>query len=361
MEFLVSDPWAELIRDVSQSGCQYPEAGPSQPLVLRDFRDIWTSAVLYDAQIPQSVFRNALRKSHPLIEALHLALAKRSGKVLPPLSVASPILPIGELCQFALLSEAKSLAQNILPFYRFPSLWCPEGAYDEKEALWSIALLLRSFGKYLPIPPNPDPYFLALAKMAPKWVEEKETEEWGARLYQRMGIEAALASAGEGVPLGALRVGGVEIPAFGPHTYPLSDPSGFGIRRTYPDHRWAAAAAMPEVWFDARLDLVNGFLETRFFGLKMDRPLAFAFYVKAEQAEIDGGVIQPKSLRRYLGESKKIILERGGSRVAMQCDPSMKMEVIPLAGEGCFWNAEFLIAFEIPQIEGKGLFKLEIV
>jgi hypothetical protein len=28
-----------------------------------------------------------------------------------------------------------------------------------------------------------------------------------------------------------------------------------------------------------------------------------------------------------------------------------KVRIIPLAGEGCFWDTEFLAAFEIPSID----------
>ena len=362
MKILSSDPWAELIRDVNRSGCKNLEAGDLQPqnltLYLKKLRDIWAAAVLFEMPVPTRLFNSPLRKAHPLIEILHFDLAKRNAKRFPPLSHITPVLSIGELCQLALLKaisggDGKSLAQKILPFHQFSSLWCKEKAYNENEAVWSIALLLRAFGKYIPIPPNPDPYFIALAKFSPEWTEEQRIEDGGARLYLGPQMTAAFATSGEGIPLGVLHAGEIEIPAFGPHAYPLNDPNRFGIRRAYPEERWAATAAEPDVWFEAKPNLVQGIIETRFFGLKSESPIAFAYYVKAEEAHIEGDILKPKHLRRYLGPSKKVTFIKGASRLSLDCEPAVKMEVIPLAGEGCFWNANFLIAYEIPLIDGR--------
>ena len=370
MDLLAYDPWVELASDTCQPGCP-KEAGLLQPLplenaaYLRYLRSVWAALVLADQPIPPACLKTSHR-SEPLSAAISHLLRKQSGLNAPPLDLSPQTLPLGEQCQLALLRGIAGeggceLGQTLLPFLPFPSLFCPEGAYKERESLWSIALLLRSFGKYIPIPENPDPFFLALAKLAPKW-EVGNEENASAILCENSGISAALALAGKKIPLGALHSGSVAVPAFGPQVYPLNDPKGFGMDRALGDGQWAKVAAQPEIWFEIHPHFERGILETRFIGSKA----AFVFSIKAERAQIGGESFLPKSLQRYSGPPKKALFEKGKSALAIECSASARMELIPLAGEGCFWNAEFLLAFEIPplttqmaQMDGRVSFKFE--
>jgi hypothetical protein len=361
MNLVAYDPWTEFIDNPSQPRCRReglpPAADPEG--FLSQLKESWADSVLFGSNPSPSLLKNPLRNAHPIGAALsHLALQKKIDN-LPPLRRIPSVLPIAERCQLALLlgiagEEGEALGRKLLPFLSFPTLWCPEGAYREKEALWSIALLLRAFGKFVAIGDRPDPFFVALAKNMPRWESaEGEPADVDAFISRGPASVAAFATAGEKIPLGAALFHSLEIPAFGPHAYPLSDPSLFGIRRSFPDRRWAAAAGKPDVWFEIDPDLSRGLLQTRFLGHSMENPIAFAFFIKAERAEIERASFLPKSLQRYSGGAKRVEFSRRGIRTAIVCEQAPKMELIPLAGEGCFWNADFLLAFEIPPFDGR--------
>lgn len=362
------DPWAELI---DQSGCELQEAEIFRP--LDTLQSVWAALIL-NGKVPDvAILKSPLKKSDPIQEAIAFLLAQKLGVFTPPLSVSIPTLSIAEMCQLSILrwlsgSDGEKIARQILHFVNFPTLWSREGSYKDKEALWSISLLLRCFGTWVPIPENPDPYFICLAKLAPRWnrllsefasetpssrLSQEDFEDKRAILFKGEEIQAAFATMGEGIALGALSAFGLEFPALGPQAYPLNDPSRFGIRRVLREKRWGAVFAKPDVWFDMDPSLQGGIFQSRFIGLTPEFPMAFVFYVKAEKAQVGNEIFYPKSLLRYSGGSRKIVFERNESRVTIESGIPGKMDLIPLAGEGCFWNAEFLLAFEIPSFDGR--------
>jgi len=173
------------------------------------------------------------------------------------------------------------------------------------------------------------------------------------------GFTAAWALAGEGIPLGAFDAGEVKIPSLGPHSYPLNDSSLFGVCKTIPDGTWSRMASLPEVWHQAEFDPQQGNIKVRCLGLRPETPVAFVFYVKAQQAKIEGERFQPKTLCHYRGEAKPVLFMGPTSGLSIASIVPTQMELIPLAGEGCFWNSQFLLAFTMPIIDGNGIFKLE--
>ena len=99
-------------------------------------------------------------------------------------------------------------------------------------------------------------------------------------------------------------------------------------------------------------------LDFSFFGLKPEAPLAFSFYVKAGSAQVGNEKLQPKTLRRYQGISKPILF--GGGLCVESLTPG-KMEVIPLAGGGGYWDCEYLAAFEIHPVNAKMSFSFHFL
>src|SRR3989344_1741435 len=199
MQTLASDPWLPLIEE---AGCICPEVGAPRPLgadsYLHKLRESWARSVLLQEEVPAALFLRSLCKSHPLLEILSHRVVRIPS--LPPLRSLTPLLPIGERAQWALLrggEEGKKVAQSLLPFVAFPSLWSPEKGYSEKEALWSIALLLRSFGRYIPIPRDPSPIFLGPGKGAPWGGGGGGGGEAQALLHESPPFSAAVATAGE--------------------------------------------------------------------------------------------------------------------------------------------------------------------
>ena len=260
---------------------------------------------------------------------------------------------MGELCALAILKtlageDGQSLGRSILPFASFPSLWCSESAYHPQEAKKATSRLLCAFGRE-----SPDP-----ADALPKMSEEGPVSQARAHSLDFGGsIQNAFVLVGDKVPLGAMRSGLIEIPSFGPQVHPLNDPHLFGVHRKIADPRWSAVSARPEIWFEYFALPHQSSLEIRFFGLTPEAPVSFVFYVKAKQAKIDNEVYLSKSLHRYCKESKKVIFESGESRFSIENTCPFKMELIPLAGGGCFWDSDFLLGFEIPVHDGRAVFQ----
>ncbi len=150
-----------------------------------------------------------------------------------------------------------------------------------------------------------------------------------------------------GTSLGLIR----EVRAFGPQAFPLSDLNRFGIYGTA-EEGWVRTFALPEVWFHLQTERQEALsrLALRFVGLKPETPLAFVFYVQAQTCQIGNQTLKPKSLQRFQGEASAALFE---GKLKIESSQIHKTQVIPLAGEGCFWNADFLLAFELHPWESQ--------
>ncbi|MBU6383734.1 MAG: hypothetical protein KGR16_05405 [Verrucomicrobia bacterium] len=235
------------------------------------------------------------------------------------------LMPLPKLCQLALLwkqagfvREAGELAAWLKAFAPFPSLWCPEKEFDEEKTA-------RMFSKLQEIPP--------LASAA--------GFDCNVSLMQTAKVSAALTWDGHETALGAIRAAGFEIRAFGPQAERLP----FGIIGKGMNG-WARAACYPEVWLEMK-GAVQGEgikLNFRFVGVQPECPLSLVFYVVAPSCEVEKEILKPKTLRRFLGETAQVQFERKGMIVS---DVPQKVQIIPLAGETCFWGATFLLSYPI--------------
>lgn len=341
--------------------------------ILEQLRSIWTQIVLqgddclpaYTDQILHLI-KHPLKNAHPLSQLFTALLSKKLGQPYPPLNYDLGALTMGELCQAAILQtlagiDGQSLGQIVLSFSSFPSLWSRESEFHIQDAKTSIHLLFSAFGKELTRAQYENPYFSALAKVLPRMDISADSlaqsQERGHSFNLGDGIENVFVTVGDKVPLGAMKAGDIEIPAFGPQVYPLNNPSLFGVYRKIPDTRWASLSLNHEIWFEYFSLPSHGGIEIRFIGLTPEIPVYFVFYVKAELARIDQEIYLPKSLRRYCNASKKVVFEKGHSLFSIENTCPGKMELIPLAGEGCFWDSDFLLSFEIPVHDGRAVFQ----
>jgi len=339
-----------------------------QKKLEEELKTIWAQAVLSDIPLlDQPSFKSrALRSlrspfshSGPIIEVLSYLLAKKLGRLTPPLIPRYACLPLFELCQLALLwsiagfsREASSLAHSIFPLLDFPFLWCREEEYNEVESNISIALFRKKFSPTSQVPP----FFGAINKLFSGFDVPCSVALFSPQtlFFHSTDTQGALSLLGRRTSLGTFRSKDIEVRAFGPQILPLNDPKGFGIERTLSgDDGWTQISALPEVWLQVKYFFENG-LDLRFLGLSVETPLNFSFYIKAPQAQIGPSQFLPKSLARYQGMSRPVLF---GKTFQIQSTFSTKMELIPLAGEGCFWGAEFLLSFEIPPFEAKSVFK----
>lgn len=376
------DPWDERF----QAGCMQ-EAGSSQPLVFsprseyRVLRSAWGRSVLNGEASPSTDSKTF----QPLAALEALIGSKRpfipaqlpSGAALPESGCGwkngrIPHLP--EACQLAFLwkligkeEEANSLAAWLMGWiqeFPFFSLWSRENEYDEAEAYLSFSLFCRAIGEerlaasFLKKAPGPvDPFFLALAKLGPKLEPIRNLKDVWADPYLGLGYfrsaekSAAMTLCGFGTSLGVFRSKDVEIRAMGPQGFPLGNLESFGIDRQ-PDGSfmtgWTRLAAAPEVWMHLQADLQEGKFGLKFVGLKPEEPIAFVFYVKAGSCAAEGQVFKPKSLQRYTGAASSFVFRGKESQLKIESGSSLKAQLIPLAGDGGFWGADFLLSFEIP-------------
>ncbi len=369
-----------------------PLALPPDPNPRNIYR--WIRSVWAQEDHPPVPLRNPLIQEFEPSSAIASLLAQKWGCTVPALSPkvypsggtlfhsarsSENRLPrIGELCQLALLwliaNEKQASCRLIgwlLPFFEEKpifTLWCPEKEYEEKENLLSASLLLRLAGRkeksaeYLtfwakfqkPI----DPFFIALAKQLPQiefFSDKRESHldaDLGVNLYRNKKISSLFTWTGWESSMGAILAGDVEIRAMGPQTVPLAYAKDFGICRIpdgIPINSWTRCASLPEAWIEMKTASGDSEcrLDLRFIGLKPQNPLAMVFYVKAESCQIKNSLFKPKSLSRFNGETDSLILKGKEGGLKLESSFSHKVQVIPLAGEGCFWDAEFLIAFEI--------------
>lgn len=233
-----------------------------------------------------------------------------------------------------LTQAAEDLWKWLGPLFQkksFQALWCKEDAYTEVD-IPQIAVKSGDF---------------SYSKM-------------GLHLYCKDPFSVVTTLVGHHTSLGVIATENVEIRAFGPHSGPLCDSKGFGIYRL-PDgeaiERWTACASYPEIWFDVDSQYKENFFQLglKFLGLNEKKPLYFVFYVKAKQAEIDSQIFKPRELQRYHADNKPVVF---GETLSIEGGNLSNMELIPLAGDGCFWNSDFLLAFEIPSCNDVISFKI---
>jgi hypothetical protein len=187
-------------------------------------------------------------------------------------------------------------------------------------------------------------------------------------------LTASFTLSGWNTGFGAISFNEVEVRSMGPHCFPLSDSSGFGISQiaaakaqieSHPDrimlNGWTQCFGMKEVWLHlhAAADQNGVQFNVRWMGIGPNTgskggPLAMALYVKAKTCALeDGTVLQPCSLGRYQGKGQRIVLD---GTVLLECSEILNLQIIPLAGSGCFWNASFLIAFDFTSSQNQAAY-----
>ncbi len=332
-------------------------------------QSLWAESVLFHKVASlEAVKRESVGDP---IEAVLFCLLSEEQQDFHLESLALSRLSLGELCQFALLygmmdfSSGKEFAKKLLAFSYFPAFRSLEKVYDDVSAKLSISLLQRAFGKKEALSDDLDLYFAALCQNLPcfeaTWQEpvlleseifddvlfSQEKKITGALPVSSSFVKAAFVTEGEGMPLGALTVKDIEIVAFGPQGSSLNQPELFGMDRVIASRKWGRVHAQKDVWFESESDFAKGYLEVGFYGCTSS--LFFVFYIRADQVVIDSKSYAPKSLERYKGKVHPVVLHRKKTQIQIEGIGTSTMHLIPLAGEGCFWGADFLLAFGIQE------------
>ena len=174
--------------------------------------------------------------------------------------------------------------------------------------------------------------------------------------------------------MGAIHVGDVKILSFGPLMYPLCDMRNYGIFRqmhnlkSFDDIKikaeddfcsisgWTRLCSErsneiegSDLWINlkAMANDKNTNLVFDFAPQKINRSLTLTFFIKAKSCLVDDTTLLPSSLDRFEGKMPKQLSFRGKKRsISIKTKNEEKVQIIPLAGENCFWNANFLLAID---------------
>lgn len=277
-------------------------------------------------------------------------------------------LNLAELCQVALLwslsakphftEAAANLSSFLLPIIREElwTIWSRDEEYDAKETSLSVALLLRACGMESSLPRPEEPFFAYLfdQNLAIHCNKEKfEDPEVGYRLIGPF----ALTQSGNKIPAATGRFGPIRFYAIGPQ---FADLSQFGVSSSSSDRGWFQPTASKKTWLQLGIegDEKGMTFSWQQVGIDPSRGLALGFYLSAKQVEIDSKVFKPKSLQKFSGDVFGARLQADESGADIRFDRQMRTELIPLAGEGCFWGASFLYSVHLPLFDTSFKFQL---
>lgn len=178
---------------------------------------------------------------------------------------------------------------------------------------------------------------------------------------------------GSKAPIGALHYQDVRISAYGPQEYPIKNSDNFGVVRksfsikeqkkegcflSLPEQsklRGWTSLANTNQWLELFATSNNENTTLEFYLRKPeDHPIAMAFYIQAECCEFAGDqIIYPKSLDHYTGSLRSVTFQGSSCSVSFATQFEEKVEIIPLVGEGYFWDADFLLAYPFVKDHGK--------
>ena len=348
--------------------CKELASGIIDDLSERGLRALWASASFERAPFLR---RNPYRNFSPLTEVLTHLLCARDQEKIPPFVPRLSCLPLGRLCQLALLwaiagetERASSLVVS-LPL-DFPWMWSREEEYNKEETEASIALVNKALGYDIgTLSSFRDPFLQALAERAVSLNRDADPSGIFWESLEAGPFKAAWSLERAGTSLGVILTPFAEIRSFGPQMPPLSQSKGFGILPSQCNaSQYASCFAMPEVWFEAKIDVKSEriLLDVFFTGIRVEKPLKFSFYVKANYAAIGDVELCPRSLQRYQGGMQPVFLSRNKkeNRLKIEMLHQGKMEIVPLAGDGCFWDCEYLISFDICSLNQKCHFCISV-
>ena len=177
--------------------------------------------------------------------------------------------------------------------------------------------------------------------------------------------------------IGTLSKKDIKIVSMGPHLLPLGESSSFGIHRVpslkerafkdiessikedkFSFSGWTRVVSQNKnlsdswLYINAELDDVNCLMNFEIKHQKEKKDVYIAFFVKASKATISTNFhLLPGSLDRYLGKAEKVTFGSISTTLKINTNAKTEMQVIPLAGQGHFWDADFLLAYLLEDEE----------
>ena len=177
---------------------------------------------------------------------------------------------------------------------------------------------------------------------------------------------------GDHTGLGSIDFGSIAVVSMGPHYFPLGELSRYGIYREREDlddieesgtaiSSWTKLIAGDRsfgsgatwIYFRAMKEQNEIKISAAFENGKGEDPFAFVFFVKAEEIKVSEKRYLKGSLASYQGMNAPLELISGQEKVVLTPQFKGPIQIIPLAGGDYFWGADFLIAFEIHDLDLK--------
>lgn len=318
-------------------------------------------SLLLDQNAPKEKIAEVLRYPYaqtyqPSIAASAL-LTRRLNRNTPP--VIPRLLPSG--APFAMIKDRKC-KDSLLPIFiadELAGLWMELGLAEEAKKAKAWASQFTGCARKL---------YTREDAFSPDEAECRSEE--GIRADPYLGLlsfssqetDAAFSLTGYNSALGSMRLSDVSISAFGPQASPLSDPLQFGIshlaahgaviireKERAEIEGWTRCHGCIESWLYLKAELTKPSLDLDLrFSLGAQHRIAF--YVQADRCNLESGLLfQPESLQRYQGKIESLFFN---DTVRLDCQRTdQELQIIPLAGKNCFWNANYLIAYTCPPGE----------
>ena len=177
---------------------------------------------------------------------------------------------------------------------------------------------------------------------------------------------------GDHTGLGQVDLGKISIVSMGPHYFPLGDLTRFGIYRIGDDLSdieesttrvagWTKLIAGDRpfgsgatwIYFSVEKNESEIIMSANFENGKGEDPFAFVFFVKASEVRLNDKSYSKGSLLNYAGASSPLELICENEKVLITPKFKGPIQLIPLAGDESFWGADFLVAFEIHELDAR--------
>jgi hypothetical protein len=177
---------------------------------------------------------------------------------------------------------------------------------------------------------------------------------------------------GDHTGLGRIDFKHISVVSMGPHYFPLGELSRFGIFREGEDlsdvevsvnkiSGWTKLIAGDRpfgsgatwIHFSVEKESEKTKVSASFENGKGEDPFAFVFFIKADSIKLNEKKIDRGSLISYKGPNSLIECVSGNEKILLHSEIKSPIQIIPLAGGEFFWGADFLLAFEIDDLNQK--------
>jgi len=208
--------------------------------------------------------------------------------------------------------------------------------------------------------------------------KEVVKNNFGINSYFSKPFSVITSACGVNTGLGSIRAAHNHITSFGPHYNPLGEMEKYGIFRQafsgveslqdvsvkfepFRSSAWTKCISsesklMPsDIWIETSLEEIDDeiHLSVRFENFGENLPISFAFFIQSKKISMLDKSFHQNSLERFRGKSETISCQSKSEILEISAKFDSYMQVIPLAGGDHFWGADFLLAYDIEDLNNQ--------